>query len=199
MFPKRKFTLQEVIQMDQYLMQLASYEASRGMMRMPSSMEEFVSIQEETANNFKYFKRLIQTQECNFDELEQMVISRYGALPSANKTNTLNETLKEICEKKEDEEPTTEDLIIFSALMEGLRQSLPEGVIMLGPVSSQEHFNDFDSVPTPKTLEKKVTPKTKKVTPKTKKITSKITKDSNEVRNGKRTTRTKKAKDTTDN
>ncbi len=92
----KKYSLQEAIIADQYLLQLAAYESSKGMVRINNSIDDNLDLQKQIAKQFNYFKRLIQNGEASLDDIEQMVISMNGPVFNPYRNLTVAETLKEI-------------------------------------------------------------------------------------------------------
>jgi len=127
---KKRYSFQEIVQMDQHLRRLAAYETSNGMVKTPKCMDDIIAFQEETNRQFCFFKRMIQNCECTFEELEQMVFYRYGAVPNPNHNLTLTEALDKIDEEFEEEVP---DVDFMDAIMASLNNgTLPEGMVVLG-------------------------------------------------------------------
>jgi hypothetical protein len=71
----------EVMQLDQSLQYLASYEVTKGLITIPNSHEELIDLNEKIATRFNYFKGLIQRGECTFDFIRNSVLKKYGAFP----------------------------------------------------------------------------------------------------------------------
>ena len=77
--PKYRMSLSEARRYDRLLMELASYEVSKGL--APTHIEtggELIDFQKEVLKKFNYFKKLVQTGEITLDELEDDVVSRNG-------------------------------------------------------------------------------------------------------------------------
>jgi len=99
--------IDETMRLDQDLYQLASYDVTHGMIIVPHSLVEVVSLQEKVANRFNYFKRLIRTGECTFEFIKQNVLRDNGPFVQKelslddpdffNKLSTPNEEIDE-CE-----------------------------------------------------------------------------------------------------
>jgi hypothetical protein len=168
MAAERKYSFNDIMQIDQWLMQFASYEASKGFLKIPTSMEDMVELQKQTSNNFRYFKRLIQTNECTLEDIEQMVIKRHGAVPLSNKTKTISQALSEICNKQQgdDKDATEIEKSILLALTESFKNYLPEGMVIVPvkPVLPKENNSTENKTNrTKKAINgKSVKPKTKK-------------------------------------
>lgn len=87
--------------MDQYIMELASYESTKGLLLYPTDIDSLIKLQQSTRSNFNQFKKMIQNNECSIDELEQMVINRYGPIPNADSNMTFEETIEHYANKQD--------------------------------------------------------------------------------------------------
>jgi len=74
-------------------MELASYESTKGLLVHPTSIDSLIKIQEETRLRFCQFKQMVRNGECTIQELEQMVINKYGPIHKASDI-TLQETIE---------------------------------------------------------------------------------------------------------
>ena len=68
----------ETMRLDHDIYQLASYEVAHGMIIIPRSPSELVSLLEKIAKRFNYFKRLIRTGECTFEFIKRNVLRDNG-------------------------------------------------------------------------------------------------------------------------
>ena len=73
-----KPTFDDVMKLDQSLQYLASYEVTGGKMIVPTSAEAFAELNIKIAQKFNYFKKLIQTGECNLDFIKFQVLYKNG-------------------------------------------------------------------------------------------------------------------------
>jgi len=80
----------ETMQIDNAIYQLASYDSSDGMIKIPGNSEETYEHQKKIADKFNYFKRLIQNGESSFSDIQKAVIMRSGPF-SFNKHNLSTE------------------------------------------------------------------------------------------------------------
>jgi hypothetical protein len=131
---KKKYSLDEVIRMDQHLMNLSAYEASNGMTALPADIDEVVQFQKDVKRQFNYFKRLIQCKECTFEDVEQMVIRRNGPVANPYAHMTMSEALNAMMnEEPEEEEPYEQGGDFMQMLAQSLQNSLPDGMVLIGP------------------------------------------------------------------
>ena len=65
-------------ELDSKIMSLAIYDSSNGRISIPKDSEEYVAIVKKAAKTFNVFKTYIQTGECTFSDLNQMVMARCG-------------------------------------------------------------------------------------------------------------------------
>ncbi len=96
-----KYSLHDILLMDQYIMELASYESTKGLLLYPTDIDSLIKLQQSTRSNFNQFKKMIQNNECSIDELEQMVINRYGPIPNADSNMTFEETIEHYANKQD--------------------------------------------------------------------------------------------------
>lgn len=71
----------EVSGRDAELFQLASYEVNHGMLVIPNSQDEAISIQRKIVDKFNYFKNVIQKGEMTQAQIKQNVLRRNGPFP----------------------------------------------------------------------------------------------------------------------
>ena len=90
----RRYSIREVMQMDQLLFQLATYEATQGLAFVPSDMDDALSIQKTIAKQFNFFKRMIQNGECTLEELQQLVVTRNGPIANKYHNSSFDESLE---------------------------------------------------------------------------------------------------------
>ena len=112
--------------MDQYIMELASYESTQGMLIYPTDFESILKLQEKTRSNFHQFKKMIQNNECSIEELEQMVINRHGPIPNANSKMTFQETIEHYANKPDALPPRVENdyLLMTDVLFKAFNNAL---------------------------------------------------------------------------
>jgi len=77
------YTLNEALLIDQYILNLASYETSNGLMIPINDVESLIKMQKETQLRFYQFKKMIRNGECTIEELERMVIDKNGPIYSS--------------------------------------------------------------------------------------------------------------------
>jgi len=77
----KRYSFEEVMQLDQSLQFLAMYEVTGGRLVIPKSMDEAMKWQCKIAEKFNEFKRLIQTGECSFEYIKWTVLGKNGAFP----------------------------------------------------------------------------------------------------------------------
>ena len=139
----KKYSLQEVMRMDQYLMSLAAYESSQGMIALPQDVDTATEFHNDVKQQFNVFKRMIQHNECNLEELEQMVLRRHGPIPNPYARMTMSETLEAITLEEPELEYEEEEIPPFlQMLMENLHISLPKDEILIGPDGHIGHVID---------------------------------------------------------
>lgn len=88
--PRRKYTFEEILGMDNMLLKLALYEVAEGNMLTLTTQDEFLKIQKSTAKTFNYFKNLIRCGELSLEDLKEMVAHKHGAVEK-NGMETINE------------------------------------------------------------------------------------------------------------
>ena len=101
----RKYSLREIMAMDQLLFQLATYETTCGLAFIPEDMDQLLEINKSIAKKFNFFKRMIQNSECTLDELQQLVIAKNGPIPNEYHNLTFDESLDKMSKKNLDEVP----------------------------------------------------------------------------------------------
>jgi hypothetical protein len=114
--------------MDQYLLQLASYESSQGLMVADIDKDGIKEFQEKIANNFNRFKKMIQTSECTLDDLEQMVLTRYGPVPNPYHGLSMSETLDKIADEVDEHESSDDEVLDALADMDALISNYLKGM-----------------------------------------------------------------------
>lgn len=97
-----KYTLNDILKIDQYLMNIAAYEVSAGLMKHPDNIDAAMEFSRKTINQFKQFKMMIKNNECTLDELEQMVIRRHGAISDPYSKMSFDEALSAISMEDKD-------------------------------------------------------------------------------------------------
>jgi len=97
----KRYSLHDILLIDQYIMELASYESSKGLLLYPTDIDSLIKLQQSTRSNFNQFKKMIQNNECSIEELEQMVINRYGPIPNADSNMTFEETIEYYANKQD--------------------------------------------------------------------------------------------------
>ena len=107
------YTLGDVLKIDNYLFELASYEVSKGLMKVPSTVEDVVELNPKMQKQFVYFKSLIRTGECTLEELEGLVVKRHGSYYSPDRNLTFSEAMSKILEEPEPYQDIEEDDLIY--------------------------------------------------------------------------------------
>lgn len=125
MVNKIRYSLSDVIKMDQYLMSLAAYEASEGMLSMPYDMDSALEFQSAVTKNFRNFKRMIKRDECTIDEIEQMVISKHGPIINPYRNMTTSQALDAMANEPIEEPENIPNLL--DLFMESIKTTLQEG------------------------------------------------------------------------
>ena len=87
------YSIDEVIEWDHLLYQLASYEVNKGMLSIPTSPQEVIQTAKRIAYTFNYFKRLIQNGECTFEYIYNTVLLRNGPFSQHPQDNPVNSPL----------------------------------------------------------------------------------------------------------
>lgn len=92
------FSFDEIMERDSLLLQLSSYDVSKGMMMVPNDMERMYDIQCEIIERFNYFKGLIQSGETTLEDLQQDVSQRNGAIPQLAKEDSevVNDLIEDV-------------------------------------------------------------------------------------------------------
>ena len=103
-----KYTLNDVLAMDQYLMSMASYEVSKGLMVYPDNFDDFLDFQKKIKKQFVEFKKMIQNNECTIEELEQSVINLHGPIYNKYRNMSLNDSIEEYIKDYKDQEEMTD-------------------------------------------------------------------------------------------
>jgi septum formation inhibitor MinC len=149
--PKKKYNLNQIIMMDQHLMGLAAYELSQGMKILPLTQDELIDFNRRINKQFVQFKKMIQLNECTFDELEQMVLRRHGAVPNPYANMSMDEVLEEISNEEDNKEQ--DDIESFlDYLIDSLQGGLNVG--MLNVSKDDGSYSKFQSRPYNKTHNK---------------------------------------------
>lgn len=85
-----QYSFEDVMRIDQALHQLATYEVTKGMIVVPKSQEEFMSLHDKIAQKFNYFKQLVQSRECTLQYIKQNVLQKNGPFPQSGPFNADN-------------------------------------------------------------------------------------------------------------
>ena len=93
-------------------MELATYEVTKGVMMTIKGRDEFIDFQNKIGRQFNHFKRMIQLNECTLEELEQMVINRYGAIANPYSNMSFSESLDHFANKSDSDEQINDDQVI---------------------------------------------------------------------------------------
>ena len=123
--------LQEAMQIDQQIMQLAAYEVSKGMLLDISTPEEMFEFQRNIKNKFNSFKMGIKCSEYTLEELEDLVINQYGPYIKNKEHKNFSDYIEDIGNssmKEKDDHPQgqtiqPEDLMRF--LFQGAFDNFP--------------------------------------------------------------------------
>lgn len=98
----KRRTFEDVIQIDDALRKLSIYEVSKGMLLLPTSMEEAFEFQQKVINKFNYFKRLIQNGSVSFEQIKCYILDQNGPFKKQRKL-TIDELLINIQQCKQDD------------------------------------------------------------------------------------------------
>jgi hypothetical protein len=122
----KRYSLNDILLMDQYIMDLASYESTKGMLIYPTDIDSLIKLQQSTRSNFNQFKKMIRNNECSIEELEQMVISRHGPIPNSSSNMTFQETIESYANKSHSDFPNEEYdySVATKALLEAFNNAL---------------------------------------------------------------------------
>jgi hypothetical protein len=143
--------------MDQYILELASYESSKGLLLYPTDIDSLMKLQQSTRSNFKQFKKMIQNNECSIEELEQMVINRYGPIPNADSNMTFEETIEHYANKHDvlPQKNEHDYLLMTNALFKAFNNALIAEYEDLENESLNDSTNEIIDKPIKKTVAKK--------------------------------------------
>jgi hypothetical protein len=174
----KRYSLPEIMQMDQYLMNLAAYESSEGMITVPQTIDDAIKFQQTIKHQFNVFKRMIQCNECTLEELEQMVLRRHGPIPNPYSNMTIDETLEEISKEEEVEKEEEQIPDFLSMFIQEFQNSLPEGTVLVSPSlnGNPPQLNNKENTCSPKQITEKEKPEqSKRKTDNKKRVTKKKT------------------------
>lgn len=112
---------QDAMKYDKMIYDLAFYDVTDGMILIPNGMEDVLEIQKKVANKFNYFKRLIQSGEMTYMDLNRSVTARCGPFNNANKHLTDDEMIEEVTTSLPAPSPKELNMLNpFSSLFSGL-------------------------------------------------------------------------------
>ncbi|MFA5312347.1 MAG: hypothetical protein WC375_03380 [Methanomassiliicoccales archaeon] len=151
------YTMDEVIELDRLLFQLASYEVNRGMISIPTDVQDVILAAQQIVRTFNYFKRLIQNGECTFDYIQNTVLLRNGPFSQHPKDNPVNSS--EVITSNNQNERDVKD---FAKVVEdafGITQ-LPQSPII--GVSDEKNVKSQNDM-LPKISTRQTKPKRKKI------------------------------------
>ena len=80
----KKYSLNEIYDMDQRLLNLAAYEVTKGLIFIPRKIEDLANLQKKTAEKFNEFKMMIQRGSCTLDFIQDTVLAKNGPVPRDN-------------------------------------------------------------------------------------------------------------------
>jgi len=136
---------QEAMQADQAIYQLAAYDVAKGLIMIPESAEQVVSMQRGIAKRFNYFKRLIQNSEVTFSDIHRTVVEKHGPFPNTNRNMSVDEFIKDL------EEPET-PVIRTPAEINGVLNKLLGEIIQLTgqePIIVNSDMGNVEVIPVP--------------------------------------------------
>lgn len=81
---KKRHTFEEIQQLDEEILAIATYEAAGGMLFIPKSPDDLISFNVKIARNFNHFKALLRAGEVNIFELKDLVFTKNGAVPQGD-------------------------------------------------------------------------------------------------------------------
>ena len=77
----KDYSFNDIFNTDMSLYKLAHYEVTEGMILVPKTQDELFKIEEQIANKFNYFKKMIQSGECTYDFIKCQVLEKNGPFP----------------------------------------------------------------------------------------------------------------------
>jgi len=127
----KKYSFNEVSNLDDSLYALATYEVTEGKIVIPDGKNDVYSLQKKISNKFNYFKELIHRGECDFDFIQYKVLSTYGPFVREKeiKIDDLTcESITSYIDREEGISKENDDMIsgIFGALLKSFQNSIPE-------------------------------------------------------------------------
>ena len=144
------YRLEEVMEWDHLLYQLAAYEVNKGMIAIIVDPQQLVNTARKTANTFNYFKRLIQNGECTFEYLYNNVLLRNGPfsqIPGDDSLNTIPDIPKSATPEQHQHRSQIAHLIEAMSASFGLI-SPPSVAIPAQPILSNDKNGAIDEINT---------------------------------------------------
>jgi hypothetical protein len=121
-----KHSFEEVTQLDNAILHLATYNITKGLLLVPKNAEDVIAMHEKVANKFNEFKYLIQRGECSLEDIKHNVLSEYGPFKRV-KEPTIDEVLS--VKDKDNEltvtEVTDEDIKKVATSLSKIFKQLP--------------------------------------------------------------------------
>jgi len=143
-----RYTLNDILKMDQYLMNISAYEVSAGLMYHPHDVDSAMQFNRKVIKQFQQFKLMIQNNECTLEEVEQMVIRRHGAIADPYSKMSFNEALEAI--SMEDKNAFNDQSDSFTSFVDMFMNQIGNAVAELENSSGQELLNQTGSLILPK-------------------------------------------------
>jgi len=92
----KKRSFDEIIELDQAIYQLASYEVSNGLIDITKTQQESLDIQVKVAQKFNYFKNLIRNHGMSYEFIKNTVLNKNGPFPQKEfKVENIDEWLED--------------------------------------------------------------------------------------------------------
>jgi len=92
----KRRSFDEIIELDQAIYQLASYEVSHGLIDIIKTQQESMAIQIKVARKFNYFKDLIRNHGMSLEFIKNTVLNKNGPFPQKEfKVDNMDEWLKD--------------------------------------------------------------------------------------------------------
>lgn len=136
---QKRYSFDETMELDRTLHDLAMYAVTKGMIVMPSTMEDFMDLRKKANAKFNELKRLIQTNECTFEFIKNKILGSCGAYPKVplhtpeeEVEYLLNATAEDFADEREYETQEQRDVKAIQSVLKSFGTSLGGSSNLLG-------------------------------------------------------------------
>jgi len=153
----RRYTFEEVFDLDDALYKLALYEVNEGKMRIMTSHEELMDVHLECAEKFNYFKDLIQSGECTMDYLKNTVLFKNGPYHQYDPIDTPEKLVDRLDKLDDDTRGITEgdDVSLFCDRIGDIIQEMTRSYEAQEVIGEELEITDTTTTPKKKAKEPK--------------------------------------------